>query len=172
MTADTPSSPDPPAPPGADSAHRFKVAVLRILDAHRWMAIATSRADGWPHATMVGYVHDDLAIYFVIARDSQKFANIERDPRISLTMGAGSGKELQGLSMAARAFEVRDLDEIQRLNTLLAERYREQTIFAPRGTAAAVMRATPQLISLTVDADGVKSPTLLHVVSETVLIPA
>lgn len=66
---------------------------VEILEAHHLMAIATVRPDGWPQATMVSYANEGLLIYFVISRESQKFANIERDPRGSQpvrTTGASS----------------------------------------------------------------------------------
>jgi nitroimidazol reductase NimA-like FMN-containing flavoprotein (pyridoxamine 5'-phosphate oxidase superfamily) len=40
----------------------LKAKILELLDEHRVMAIATNRADGWPQATIVGYVHLDLTI--------------------------------------------------------------------------------------------------------------
>ena len=50
----------------------LKNKVLRLLDEHQFMAVATLRGDGWPQATMVGYVHDDLTLYFAVALASQK----------------------------------------------------------------------------------------------------
>lgn len=50
--------------------------------------------------------------------------------------------------MAALAEEVTDLAEIEHLNQRILERYPEQVVFAPRETAAAVLRARPQLISV------------------------
>lgn len=47
------------------------------------MTMATIRPDGWPQATMVGYVNDGYLLYCFVARNTQKFANVERDPRIS-----------------------------------------------------------------------------------------
>ena len=37
---------------------RLKRLILRLLNDHRVMTIATNRPDGWPQATMVGYVND------------------------------------------------------------------------------------------------------------------
>ena len=61
-----------------------RTKILQLLDENRVMTVATLRPDGWPQATVVGYVHDDLMLYFAVARISQKFANIARDPRISI----------------------------------------------------------------------------------------
>ena len=147
----------------------LKPNILEILDANRTMAVATIRPDGWPQATIVGYVHDDLTLYFATARGSQKFANLVREPRLSIAIG-GHGKtdgDLRGLSMAARAAEVMDLDEVARLNALIASRYPEQAVFAPRGASVALMRASPEIISVVDPASGLPQPLLLKVDVET-----
>lgn len=65
----------------------MKDKAVEILGQNRLMAIATLRPDGWPQTTMVGYANDDILIYFVISRASQKLANIARDSRASLVVG-------------------------------------------------------------------------------------
>src|SRR5665213_882310 len=99
------------------SDFELKAKIIALLDENRVMTVATVRPDGWPQATMVGYAHDDLTLYFVVARTSQKLANIERDPRISIALGRLSieigqaGHDgIRGLSMAARVSEVTDPD--------------------------------------------------------------
>ena len=148
-----------------DNARKAKI--LAILDENRIMTVATVRPDGWPQATMVGYVHDDLALYFVVARDSQKLANIGRDPRISIAIGKDSPDRIEGLSIAARAAEVMDFDEVNRLNALINRHYPEQSVFAPRKASSAVMRATPEIISLIDLSKGPGQPELLEVTRET-----
>jgi nitroimidazol reductase NimA-like FMN-containing flavoprotein (pyridoxamine 5'-phosphate oxidase superfamily) len=46
----------------------------------------TLRPDGWPQATTVGYVNEDLTLYFLCGLDCQKAANLARDDRVSLTI--------------------------------------------------------------------------------------
>ena len=79
--------------------------VLAVLGAYRTMSLATVRPDGWPQVTMVGYINEGLNLYFVIGRSSQKYANIKRDNRVSLTIGGDFSDPLQikGLSLAAKA---------------------------------------------------------------------
>ena len=60
---------------------------IDILNANRIMTIATVRPDGWPQATIVGYANEGWSLYFLIYRDSQKFANIARDDRVAVTVG-------------------------------------------------------------------------------------
>ena len=60
--------------------------VISILDRHGLMAVATNRPDGWPQATMVSYANDGLTLFFLVARNSQKFINIGADDRISISI--------------------------------------------------------------------------------------
>lgn len=153
---------------------KLKERVLAILDENHTMAIATGRADGWPQATIVGFVHDGLAIYFAVSQGSQKLANIRRDPRTSIAVGHPPDRKqaIRGLSMAARAIEVTDLREIDRLNNLIRSRYPEVEVFAPRDAASAIVRATPTLISLLDDAGGLAQPLLLQVSASGELSPS
>jgi general stress protein 26 len=145
----------------------LKARILAMLDENRIMSIATVRPDGWPQTTLVGYIHDELTLYFAIARTSQKLANIQRDPRVSIAIGQDSRDRIRGLSMAARASEVTDFDEIRRLNVLIGERYPEQAVFAPREASAAVLRVRPEVISVIDLTKGPGAPELAQVVSET-----
>jgi nitroimidazol reductase NimA-like FMN-containing flavoprotein (pyridoxamine 5'-phosphate oxidase superfamily) len=115
------------------------------------MALATLRPDGWPQATMVSYANEDILIYFIISRQSQKFANIERDDRISLVVGRDfeNPSTIKGLSIAARASEVRDPKQRERaLKLLLERRPGLQTLERPSEDHSAVMRANPQIITI------------------------
>ena len=40
------------------------------------MTVATLRPDGRPQATTVGYMNDDLTLYFLCGLDSQKAKNL------------------------------------------------------------------------------------------------
>jgi general stress protein 26 len=144
-----------------------KTKILELLHEHRAMSVATVRPDGWPQATMVGYVHDDLTLYFVVARISQKLANIAIDPRISIALGHDTPNRLRGLSMAAHAAEVTDLAEIDLLNALLLKRYPGQRRFSPREASTAVLRAAPIMISIIDLPKSPGEPELLQVGDET-----
>ena len=62
-------------------------SAVKILDAHRIMAISTVRPDSWPQTTFVGFANDGLDIFFLIDSRSQKAANIRLNHRISLAIG-------------------------------------------------------------------------------------
>jgi general stress protein 26 len=129
----------------------FKQQIVDLLNDHRIMTIATNRADGWPQATIVGYVNDGLIVYFVIGRDSQKYANIIRDPRVSVAIGNDYPQFLQirGLSMAGRAAEVQDRDEIEHIADVMYRRYPEyKAVPRPDPAVIPLMRLTPEIVSI------------------------
>lgn len=140
--------------------------ILALLDENRIMTLATVRPDGWPQATMVGYVHDHFTLYFAVGRTSQKLANIERNTSVSIAIGRDSPDGLRGLSLAARVSEVTDVDEIKRLNGLIASRYPEQAVFTPQQASSAILKATPQFISIVDTSIGSGQPELLEVSHE------
>jgi len=123
----------------------------QILDQHRIMAIGTNRPDGWPQTTMVGFAHDDLLIYFIVSRESQKFRNIERDDRVSIAIGGDfhDPASIRGLSIAAHASEVRDASQRERAVQLLLDRHPGlRRLERPEPSASAVMRALPAIVTI------------------------
>ena len=143
---------------------RLKTLVLRVLDGHRVMTIATNRPDGWPQATIVGYVNDGFLLYSFVARNSQKYANIVRDPRVSIAIGSDAPRplDIQGLSLAGRACVVTDQSEFDYVSKLRLRRYPEYANLqqvpagtpgqriAPRPDAAGVvlLRIAAEIISV------------------------
>ena len=71
---------------------RAVAAIVDLLDRERLMTLACNRPDGWPQATTVGYLNDGLNLYFIIARTSQKFANLQADSRVSVAIRSESGR--------------------------------------------------------------------------------
>ena len=117
------------------------------------MTLATNRPDGWPQATMVGFSHEDLTLYFLCGPDSQKAANLARDDRVSITIGRDTPQvmEITGLSMAARARRIEDPLEAARVLPLIMERYPEQKALQlpmPDITEIALFTVTPAVISV------------------------
>jgi hypothetical protein len=124
---------------------------MAILRANAVMAIATVESSGWPQNTMVSYVSDGLLLYFLISRSSRKFANLQRNDRVSIAIGGDfvSTRDIQGLSIAARAVEVRH----EPIRSSIARRLAESHggIFDPDELdygASALFRARPSLITV------------------------
>ncbi len=104
----------------------MKQKILALLEAHRIMTIATLRPDGWPQATTVGYVNEDLTLWFLCGLESQKATNLAHDSRVSITIDHDTPDimSIKGLSMAARAHRVRDLAEAEKVIRIAAEVHR------------------------------------------------
>jgi nitroimidazol reductase NimA-like FMN-containing flavoprotein (pyridoxamine 5'-phosphate oxidase superfamily) len=129
----------------------MKHKAVDILKDNRLMAISTLRGDGWPQTTMVSYANEDILIYFIVSKASQKFANIERDDRVSLVIGRDfhDPSTIKAVSIAARASEVRDPKQRQRAITLLLERHPGLRKLERRDPGhSAVMRANPEIITI------------------------
>jgi nitroimidazol reductase NimA-like FMN-containing flavoprotein (pyridoxamine 5'-phosphate oxidase superfamily) len=124
---------------------------VEILDQNRVMALSTVRPDGWPQVTFVGYANDGLLLYFVVSRQSQKFANIRKDNRVSLAIGRDfhDPATIKALSMAAHASEVTDAKQSKRAVAMLLERHPGlRRLEAPDPSRSAVMRAYPDIVTI------------------------
>lgn len=106
---------------------------ITILNSNRIMTIATVRADGWPQTTMVGYANEGWRLYFLIYRTSQKFENISRDNRVSISVGREPSelRDIKAVYAGCHAEEVTDLAERSHAWKLLAERHPNLTDLAP-----------------------------------------
>ena len=124
---------------------------IEILNQNRLMALSTIRPDGWPQATFVGYANEDLLLYFVVSRKSQKFANIRKDDRVSLVVGRDfhDPSTIKALSIAAHASEVTDATQRKRAVRLLLERHPGlRKLEPPEPSHSAVMRAYPAIVTI------------------------
>lgn len=124
---------------------------LRILNANRLMAISTVRPDGWPQTTVVGYANRGFELFFMIFRSGQKFANISKDSRISISV-APEPKELADLKAVyagAHAREIEEPGERDQAWRLLMERHSNLSGFQiPDSGNAVFMRATCKYVSV------------------------
>jgi nitroimidazol reductase NimA-like FMN-containing flavoprotein (pyridoxamine 5'-phosphate oxidase superfamily) len=106
---------------------------IEILNDHRIMSIATLRPDGWPQSTIVGYANEGFRLYFLVYRASQKFENISRDNRVSITVGREPSElsQIKAVYAGCHAREVTELAERSHAWTLLAARHPNLTDLAP-----------------------------------------
>jgi len=124
---------------------------IEILDSHRIMTIATVRPDGWPQATIVGYANEGWRLYFLIYRTSQKFENISRDNRVSVSVGHEPSelRQIKAVYAGCCAREVTDVKERSHAWTLLAERHPNLTDLAPpQNDEVATMMAQCRYVSV------------------------
>ncbi len=123
-------------------------AVVALLDSQRLMSLAVNRPDGWPQVTTVGYVNEGLNLYFMVGRESQKHANIARDPRVSIAVRSESEQgDAVGVSLAGRAVEVLDPVQVERLNERVIARYPGVRLYAPSGDSVALYHVAPRIVS-------------------------
>ena len=129
----------------------MELKAIGILDRYRLMTLATLRADGWPQATMVNYANEGLLLYFIISRQSQKYANIQRDSRVSIVIGCDfdDPRQIEALSIAANASDVRD--PVQRehgVDLVLARHPALAALGRPDLTHSAVIRAYCSIVTV------------------------
>ncbi|WP_332654445.1 pyridoxamine 5'-phosphate oxidase family protein [Brevundimonas sp.] len=124
-------------------------AVAALLERERLMSVATNRPDGWPQVTTVGYIAEGLRLYFVIARKSQKFRNLQADPRMSAAVRAGHGPagDAVGVSFAGLAEEVVEPAAVERLNQQVIARFPDVHIYCPGDDSVAVMAFSPSIVT-------------------------
>jgi nitroimidazol reductase NimA-like FMN-containing flavoprotein (pyridoxamine 5'-phosphate oxidase superfamily) len=124
---------------------------ITILNSGRTMSIATVRPDGWPQATIVGYANEGFDVFFLIFRSSQKFANIQADDRVAITVGEEPSdlRELKAVYAGAHAAELTDPKQRDYAWRLLMERHPNLKEFeAPEAGQTALMRATCKYVSV------------------------
>ena len=104
------------------STQRF---ILRQLDRHRILTLATARPDGFPQATIVAFAHDGLTLFIAVDSTSQKARNIRRNGKVSIAIGRDQRdwNRITGLSMAGQARVLRKADEIAWAKSRLNARF-------------------------------------------------
>jgi nitroimidazol reductase NimA-like FMN-containing flavoprotein (pyridoxamine 5'-phosphate oxidase superfamily) len=141
-------------------------AAAAILDAHRIMTISTSRPDGWPQSTIVGYANEGLSLFFVIFRKSQKFANIAHDNRVAIAVGDEPPDihVAKALYAGAIASEVTDGEQRDHAWRLMTRRHTNLIgASQPDWSQAALMRADCVHLSVVDYSKGLGHSDALHV---------
>ena len=95
-----------------------------FLDEQRTLTLATLGRDGWPHLMPLWYAMIEGVPWAWTYAKSQKVRNLERDPRCTIQVEAGTEYgELRGVMAKAECELVRNLDEIAAVGVALAGRY-------------------------------------------------
>ena len=127
--------------------------IEKVLDNALDMVIATNRPDGYPQATTVAFIHDELTLYFGCHDTSQKADNIRLDPRVSgvINRPYSSWADIYGVSFAGLAAFVEDPGEIAKTGRLLKEKFPDIGNFLSHATAqedSALIRIDLKIVSL------------------------
>jgi nitroimidazol reductase NimA-like FMN-containing flavoprotein (pyridoxamine 5'-phosphate oxidase superfamily) len=149
--------------------------IIHLVESHRVMTLATLRPDGWPQATLVGYVNQGLVLFCFVSRLGQKFANMRRDARVSATIG-GDFKNvaaIKGLSLGGRAAELNEPVVVERIWALFKQRFPEYAEWPkPTGSMSVLLRIDPEIISLVDYARGFGHSDLVNVARHDLAGPA
>jgi general stress protein 26 len=143
----------------------LKAKILDELEHHHVMTLATIRPDGFPQATTVNYVHDDLTLYFAAGAASQKAGNIKLNNKVSAAIASEAQNifELRGLSLSGLAERIVDEQEAQRWSLALFRTLPQSRRLVPADPKdLAVFAITPVAISLIDYASGFGKTYLLE----------
>jgi general stress protein 26 len=132
-----------------DEALRSKI--LEVLPRHHTMTLATIRSDGYPQATTVNYIHDDLTLYFATDATSQKAGNIKLNNKVSVAIASETQNfyKLSGLSMSGVATRIDDKQRAEALSLRLFQTLPQSKRYVPEDPKQlAVNEITPVAIAL------------------------
>ncbi|WP_245630545.1 pyridoxamine 5'-phosphate oxidase family protein [Granulicoccus phenolivorans] len=116
--------------------------------------LATVGTNGQPHVSPVWFLWHEGAIWISSVTRSQRWRDIERNPRVSLTVDEGQAYgELRGVTIEGRAAAVGDVPrvgaevpELEAPERLTNQKYRAGEEFEPDGYHA-WLKVTPDKIS-------------------------
>ena len=112
-----------------------------LLDEERIVVVSSLGPRGWPHSMPMWFLVRDGELWIWTFAKSQKVKNLERDPRATLLVEAGTEyTELRGVQIEAEAELIRDVERVAEFGKQLAVRYTEG-IESVEGDAAAALEA-------------------------------
>jgi PPOX class probable F420-dependent enzyme len=120
---------------------------VQILNARHFATIATVMPDGSPEATVVWIETDGTYIYFNTAFPRLKALNLERDPRVAITVFDPKQPYRDVLAVRGRAELIREganehIDKLSRMYT--ARPFKD---FRP-GQTRVIVKVTPERIHM------------------------
>jgi PPOX class probable F420-dependent enzyme len=107
-----------------DQIRMTDAELAAFLDEQRTVIVATNGRDGWPHLMPLWYTVRSGELWAWTYARSQKVRNLERDPRVTWQVEAGTSYEqLRGAMVKARVELVHDADVVAAFGVELFERY-------------------------------------------------
>jgi nitroimidazol reductase NimA-like FMN-containing flavoprotein (pyridoxamine 5'-phosphate oxidase superfamily) len=86
-----------------------------------WIILSTIGPNGYPHSVPIGYFRLDDDIYLGCRAGTQKVKNIERNPKVSLTLESGSSRQdIKGVLIQGEATVFTDPENTLRLSRAAA----------------------------------------------------
>jgi PPOX class probable F420-dependent enzyme len=134
------------------------------LATERTCRLATVRSDGSPHVSPLWFVWADQALWITSIVKSQRWTDIQREPRVSAVIDGGVAfAELRGVEINGRAEVIGDVprttlpvEELVEVEPLLARKYSERDDYEPDGRHAWLRIRPTKIVSW----DFTKSPRL------------
>jgi nitroimidazol reductase NimA-like FMN-containing flavoprotein (pyridoxamine 5'-phosphate oxidase superfamily) len=88
-----------------------------------WLALTTISKDGYPHTVPIGYFRLGDDIYIGCRAGTQKLKNIERNPRVSCLVEAGTSmQDIRGVMIQGDAEVYTDPENVLRLTREAAKK--------------------------------------------------
>ena len=110
-----------------------------LLDSERVVVVSSIGPRGWPHSMPMWFTVRDGELWVWTFAKSQKVRNLERDPRATLLIEAGTEyTELRGIQIEAEAELIRDTPQVAAFGRDLAIRYSDGIDSIDRDAAAAL----------------------------------
>jgi PPOX class probable F420-dependent enzyme len=98
--------------------------VAAFLDEPHKLQLATINPDGTPHLVTMYYAMFDGRVGFWTYAKSQKARNLERDPRATCLIEAGSGyADLRGVQIVGRVVPMNETERIREIGEAVYRRY-------------------------------------------------
>ena len=87
-----------------------------------WMMFTSIGQDGYPHTVPIGYFRDGNRIFMGCRDNTQKVVNIERNPKVSLSLEDGTTmQDIRGVLLRGDAQVVREDEERLVISRLAAK---------------------------------------------------
>jgi PPOX class probable F420-dependent enzyme len=117
---------------------------VRILNGRHFATVATVNPDGSPEATVVWIETDGTYVYFNTAFPRLKARNLERDPRVAITVFDPAHPYRDVLAISGRAELIREgadehIDKLSRIYKGLPFKFRP-------GQTRVIVKVTPERI--------------------------
>jgi PPOX class probable F420-dependent enzyme len=131
-----------------DQIRMTDAELAAFLDEQRTVIVATNGRDGWPHLMPLWYTVRAGELWAWTYARSQKIRNLERDPRVTWQVEAGTSYEqLRGVMVKANAVLHRDLETVEAFGVELFERY-TGTASLPDAVVGMVRAQAPKRVAL------------------------
>lgn len=119
-------------------------AARRVLDGKNFATIATVNPDGSPKSSVVWVAREGDAVLFSSRRAQQKVRNLERDPRVSVSI-FDANNPYYSLEIRGRAEVIEDPG--RELPKRLSQKYLGQDPPPESGASRVILRVIPEEVT-------------------------